>query len=200
MEVSPLPPKERARPVTWVVSLPDVLKVAPRGADVGGGQVAASQGVDEAAVGTHQRLGLLGMRVADDDRLAAAEVESSGRRFVGHSLREAQGVGEGVGLALVGPHAGAAAGRAQRSVVDGYDCLEARAGVGEHCHLLMAFRAHSLENVHFRHSHCVSCTNIISHGLRYIYAMKWKRYIKSRLSRCPGPSVTIGGLTLPEVF
>ena len=124
--------------------LPHVLEVAASGADVGGGQVASSQGVHESPVGAHQGLRFVAVGVADDDALAAAQVQAGCGRLVGHGLGQAQGVGQGLGLALVGPHPGAAAGRAEGGVVDGDDGLEAGAGVGEHRHLLVAFGAHSL--------------------------------------------------------
>ena len=72
--------------------LVDGFEVAAGGADVRGGQVATAQGIDESAPGAQQALGLVGPGVADDDAFAAAQVEASGRRLVGHGLGQAQGV------------------------------------------------------------------------------------------------------------
>ena len=87
-------------------------------ADVAGGVVAAVQRLHEAAVGAQQRLGLEPGRVADDDGLAAAEVEAGQRRLVGHPAGEVEHVVEGVLLGGVGVEAGAAEGRAEGGGVD----------------------------------------------------------------------------------
>ena len=72
--------------------LPDEVHVGFAGADVLGGDVAAGQAVDEAAEGPQQRFAAVDRRPADDDRLAAAQVEPGQRRLGRHALREAQHV------------------------------------------------------------------------------------------------------------
>ena len=74
----------------------DDVHVLDVGADVAGGVVAAADSLDEPAVGPQQRLGLVGRRVADDDGLAAAEVEPGARRLVGHRAGQVEHVGERV--------------------------------------------------------------------------------------------------------
>jgi hypothetical protein len=59
------------------------------------------------------------VRVPDDDRLAAAEVEPGQRCLVGHALGEVEHVVDGIGLGLVGvepraSQAGAEGGRVDR--------------------------------------------------------------------------------------
>ncbi len=56
-----------------------VFHVVDVDADVLGGDVAAAERIDEAAEGAEQRLGLVLGRIADDDRLAAAEVQARPR-------------------------------------------------------------------------------------------------------------------------
>ena len=107
--------------------LGDDVHVLGVGADVAGGVVAAVQRLHEAAVGAQQRLGLVGERVADDDRLAAAEVEPGERGLVGHPAGEVEHVAQGVGVAAVGVEAGAAEGRAERGGVDRDDARRAAA-------------------------------------------------------------------------
>ena len=124
--------------------LPHVLKVASGRADIRGGHVAATQRVDKPAVGPHQSLGLVPVGVADDDSLSAAEMEAGGGRLVGHPPGEAQGVSHCLCLAFVRPHPSTTAGRPQSGVVDSNYGLEARAGVGEHRHLFVAFVVHTL--------------------------------------------------------
>ena len=96
------------------------------------------QRLHEAAVGAQQLGGLLGERVADDDRLAAAEVEPGHGRLVGHAAGEVEHVAQGLGLAGVGVEAGAAEGRAAGGGVDRDDRSEAAALVGADDDLLVA--------------------------------------------------------------
>ena len=103
----------------------DVVHVGAVRADVAGGVVAAVERLHEAAVGAQQRLGLELRRVADDDRLAAAEVEPGERGLVGHPAGQVEHVVEGVLLGGVGVEAGAAEGRAEGGGVDRDDRLEA---------------------------------------------------------------------------
>ncbi len=101
-----------------------------RGADVFGGDVAAVQRFDHAAEGTEQ-LGAVGLRRgAQDHGLAAAEGQVGQRILVGHALRQAQGVGQGIALGRVGPVAAAAKRGAKAGAVDGDDGLQAGLGIG----------------------------------------------------------------------
>ena len=54
-------------------------------ADILSGDVAAIQGIDKTTEGTEQGLGLVLGRIANDDGLAAAEVEAGHRILVGHA-------------------------------------------------------------------------------------------------------------------
>jgi hypothetical protein len=115
----------------------DDVHVLHVGADVAGRVVAAGERLDEAAVGAQQRLGLVGGRVAEDDRLAAAEVEAGAGRLVGHRAGELEDVLEGVGLRGVRVEARAAERRAERRAVDRDDRPEAAGRVLAEDHLLV---------------------------------------------------------------
>ena len=124
----------------------DVLHVVDVDADVLGGDVAAAQRFHELAERAEQRLGLVGGGVADDHRLAAADVQAGDRVLVGHAAAQAQHVVEGFRLALVRPHAGAAQGRTQHGVVDGDDRLQACVLVVAEHDLLMAVGVEGFED------------------------------------------------------
>ena len=98
--------------------LADDVHVGDVGAHVAGGDVAAAEGLDEPAVGAQQVRGLVGRRVADDDGLAAAEVEAGHGVLVGHPPGEAQHVGQRRVLAVVGVEPRTAQGRPERRAVD----------------------------------------------------------------------------------
>ncbi len=108
---------------------PDHVHVLGVGADVLGGDVAALQRVDHPAVGAPQALRLAFARVADEDRLAAPQVEAGGGRLQGHPLREAQHVLECLGLGRVREKASPAEGGTESRGVDGDDGPEPRGGV-----------------------------------------------------------------------
>src|SRR4029453_13902809 len=74
------------------------VHVGDVGPDVLGGDVAAAEALDEAAVGAQQGLGLDPLGVADDDRLAPAEVEPGHGRLVAHAPGQPEDVGQGVVL------------------------------------------------------------------------------------------------------
>ena len=114
----------------------DVVHVLAEGAHVARGEVATVERLHEAAVGAQQGLGLEHGRVADDDCLAAAEVEPGERVLVGHPAREVEHVddrvvGAGVGVeprpAEAGPEGGGVEGddgpEARRAVVAEDDLL-----------------------------------------------------------------------------
>src|SRR5690606_9422595 len=60
------------------------------GAHVAGGDVTAAERLDEAPVRAQQPLALVSGGIADDDGLAAAEVEARQRVLVGHALGEVE--------------------------------------------------------------------------------------------------------------
>ena len=98
------------------------------GADIGGGDEASADLVEELGVGAELGVGLGGV-VADHDGLAAAELEAGDGGLFGHGGGEAEGVVER-GLAVgVGLPAGAAHGRAERCGVDGGDGVEVGLGI-----------------------------------------------------------------------
>ena len=125
--------------------LPHRFQVAARGADVGGGEIAAAQRIHEPAPGPQQGFGLVGAGIADDDALAAAQVQARRRRLVGHGSGEVQGIGESFLFRGVGPHPGSATGRPQGSVVDGDDATQAGLGVAIHRHLLVTATNHRIQ-------------------------------------------------------
>ena len=105
------------------------VEVGVVGADVARGQVAPAERLDEPAVGAQQRLGLVGAGVADDDGLAAAEVEAGEAVLVRHARREGQDVGEGGRLVGVRVEPRAAERRSERRRMDGDDRPQPRLGV-----------------------------------------------------------------------
>ena len=121
----------------------DVLHVRGRGADVLGGDVAAVERLDEAAVRPEERLPVLPPVVTDDDRLPAAEIDAGHGGLVGHPPGEPQRVGDRLVGVLVLPEAGAAQRRAEGGVVDRDDpVVAARRIVGQE-KLLVTERAHA---------------------------------------------------------
>ena len=66
-------------------SLGEGLHFRLAGARVGRGDVAPAEAVDEIAHGVQQRLALAGMRIADDHRLAATELEAGQRGLQRHA-------------------------------------------------------------------------------------------------------------------
>src|SRR5437899_12968083 len=79
----------------------DELHVADGRADVFGRDVAAAQRLHVAAVRAEDRLAIANLVVANDDALAAAEVESRDRGFVRNAARQAQAVDQGVAIVRV---------------------------------------------------------------------------------------------------
>ena len=91
------------------------------------------QGLDEAAVGAQEFLGLVTLRIADDDGFATAEIESRQGCLVGHSARQIQHVDERLGLRWIRVEAGAAKAWSECSRVDRHDRAKAaRRVVAEH--------------------------------------------------------------------
>ena len=66
----------------------DVLHVLGGGPDVLCGYVAAAQGLDVAPERAEQLLGLVALRVADDDGLASPEIQAARGGLVGHPTRQ----------------------------------------------------------------------------------------------------------------
>ena len=128
--------------------LEDVFHVVDVDTDVFGRDVAAVQRIDETAHGAEQRFGLVLARVADDDGLAAAQVQAGNRRLVGHAARQAQNVVEGILLGGVGPHAHATQGRSERGVVNGDDGLEPGILVVTEDDLLVLGRVDGFKQIH----------------------------------------------------
>ena len=115
----------------------DQLHVGHGRADVLGGDVGATKGLDGAAVGAHEALGLERTGVADDDALAAAEVEPGGGVLAGHGAGEAEGVREGVLLRRVGVEARASERRPEDGRVHGDDGLQPRLAIAGEENLLV---------------------------------------------------------------
>ena len=81
-----------------VALLGDDVHVLDVRADVARRDVAPAEPLDEAPVGAQQLRGLVGRRVADDHRLAAAVVEPGEGVLVGHRPREVEDVVQRLGL------------------------------------------------------------------------------------------------------
>ena len=95
-----------------VVAFPgDVVHVLGEGPDVARRVVPTAEGLHEPPVGAQERLALDLRRVADDDGLAAAQVEAGEGGLVRHALREVEHVAQGVPLVGVRVEAGAAQAR-----------------------------------------------------------------------------------------
>ncbi len=105
--------------------------------DIFGGDVAAIERFHEAAQSAKQRFRFIFAWIADDHRFAAAQVQTGHSGLVGHASRQAQHIIECILFGFIRPHAQTAQGRAQRSVVDGDDGLEAGVFVVAEHHLLM---------------------------------------------------------------
>ncbi len=91
--------------------------------------------------------------IADDHRLAAAQVVSARRVLVGHAAGEAEHIGQRFFLGPVDTEAGSAEARAQDGGVDGDDGPQAGVRIGGHRHLFRAVRGHEFEHSFQR------CTN-----------------------------------------
>ena len=104
--------------------LGDAVHVEGRGTAVGGGDVAAFEGIDETPERLEQRRAVFHMGIADDHRLAAAQWQAGQGRLVGHALGQADGVGHGAVVIRVGQVTTAAQCRAQALVMDGDHRLE----------------------------------------------------------------------------
>ena len=94
-----------------------------------GGDVGAAKRLDGTTVRAQQAFGLEGAGIADDDALSSAVVETSGGVLAGHGAGEAERVGEGVLLALVGVEARASEGRSENGRVNGNDGPQARLAI-----------------------------------------------------------------------
>ena len=107
----------------------DVVHVDAVGPHVARGVVATVERLDEAAVGPEEGFALQRRRVADDDGLAAAEVQAGQSGLVGHAPGEVEDVAERVVGAGVRVEARAAQRRPEGRGVDGDDRLQAGGGV-----------------------------------------------------------------------
>src|SRR5687768_8680020 len=102
-----------------------VVHVLRGGADIFGGDVSAAQALDEASVCAEDPLAVLGLVVADDDRLPAAEPKSCYRILVGHSTRQPQRVDDRFFVGRVRPEPRASERWAEARAVDGNDAAVA---------------------------------------------------------------------------
>ena len=99
--------------------LRDHVHVLGVGADVAGGVVATVERLHEPAVRAQQVRSLLGERVADDHRLAAAQVQARDRGLVGHAAGQVEHVPQGGGRVRVGVEPGPAEGGSASGRMDG---------------------------------------------------------------------------------
>src|SRR5690606_38140779 len=117
--------------------------------------LAAAQRLDEAAVCAEDHLALRRAIVTDDHGLAAAQVETGDGSLVRHSAREAEYVDDCLFLRGVVPEARAAKRRAERRVVYRDDPLVADARLVAEDKLLVLVLAHRLEDFHDSPRHSV---------------------------------------------
>jgi len=126
----------------------DELHVVHGCADVLGGDVAALETLHEAAVRPEQHLAACGTRVADHDRLAAAEVQPGNGGLVRHPPGKAEDVDDRFLVGCIVPEAGSAQSRAERRVVDRDDPLVSARRLGAEDHLLVTAFLEGFENFH----------------------------------------------------
>jgi hypothetical protein len=130
-----------AAPGDVFAGLGNDIHVARVGAHVACGDVPAPQRLDHASVSTQQFVGLVDERIADHDRLPAAECQAGQRRLVGHAPGQGDDVVEGVGLVGVRVEASAAERRPEGGRVDRDDAAKAGALVGAEEDLLVTGRS-----------------------------------------------------------
>src|SRR5215213_1583187 len=107
----------------------DVFHVGWTGADIFGGDVAASERLDESAMCPEQRLPIRSLVVPDDDGLAATQIDSGDCGLVRHATREPEGIRDRLIGARVLPEPGAAEGWPECGIVDGDDTEVAARGI-----------------------------------------------------------------------
>ena len=129
---------------------PDHFQVTGSRPHVGGGDVPTSQAVNMSSVGPQQCFPVVATRVGPYDALAPSQGQARSCRLVGHGLRQAQGVEQGVFFAGIVPHAGASTARPQGGVVQGNESLETHRRLGTDQHPFMSVLAHVVKYVH----HC----------------------------------------------
>ena len=126
--------------------LADVHHLGCAHAHVLGGDVAAVQAVHETPETAEHGLGLVGAAVADDHRLAPAQVQPGERALVGHAAAQPQHIVQCVAFGGVGPHAGAPQGGAQGGVVHRDDGAQAGGAVEAEEHLLVVMLLHASQH------------------------------------------------------
>ena len=137
--------------------LGDDLDVGYRGARVLGDDEASAEALQETAEGAQQGIRLIGPRVADDHRLAPAQVQIRHGRLVGHAARQAQHIGERVVVGGVRPHPAAAERGTAVGVVNSDYRLEAGGRIPAVHDLLVAGKIIVIEyRCHRRSLHGVS--------------------------------------------
>ena len=116
----------------------DDVHVADVGAHVARGVVAAAEGLDEAAVRPQQGLGLVPPRVADDDGLAATQIQAGARRLVRHRAGQVEHIRERRGLVGERVKPGPAQGRPQGRGINRDDRAQPGIRIGAEYNLLVA--------------------------------------------------------------
>jgi hypothetical protein len=154
-----------------------VLHVGDAGAGVLGGDVAAVQLLERACERGEQLGRLVRARVADDHRLATAQLEVGHRRLVGHAARQAQHVAHRLLLAGIRPHAAAAERGAELGIVDGDDRLQSALVVADEDHLLVVGKV-----AQGKYGHAVS-PSFGNVGVGLPADRSWRRRSGGRLKR-----------------
>src|SRR5256714_11945707 len=126
----------------------DVVHVLRARANILGGDVAAAKTFYETTVSAEDLLTVFGFVVADDDRLATAQMQTGDGVLVGHAARESERVGDCLLVGGVLPESGPAERRAELRAMDGENSLVADGGVAAHHDFLVSHLRQSIEQLH----------------------------------------------------
>lgn len=96
------------------------------GTGIDAGYEQAIETVDKSTEGAKFRFGFISFGITDDYTLTSAIGKACCCALVGHATCEAQNISHGVCFRFVGPHAYAAGGRTERSIVNGDNGFESK--------------------------------------------------------------------------
>jgi hypothetical protein len=130
---------------------PNIFHVAHIGADIFRRDVPTGKSFDKPAEGAEERFGFVFIRIADDDGLAATQVQARDGSFVRHAARKAKHIVQRVLIRFVHPHAGAAKSRPQFRIMNRNDRLQTGQFVGTEHDLLVIALFNMFKNRHEAH-------------------------------------------------
>ena len=96
------------------------------------GDVAAAKALDKTTVSTEDLLTVLGLVVADDDRLAAAKMKSRHGVLVSHAARKSEGIRDRFLVGRVLPEPRSTKRRTELGAVDGENASISNRGIAAH--------------------------------------------------------------------